>query len=279
MKLKNFVFVISVFTALSTTANASEYNLFNPVPDDKLRAMSTERPSKTDGTFTIDSGRVQIETSLINYTKERNNNVKTQSSTYGGSTNIRVGLTQSSDLQIITDLFKQLRVKDETANTLDEKEGFGDTTVRYKYNFFGNDSGATSLALIPYVKIPTNQKALGNDAYEGGVELPFNINLSDGYNIGAMTVVSALQDSDNKGYNAAFTNSIIVGKSFTAKFSGYAEFFTFRNTEENSEWQNTADFGVGYAITDNFRIDTGINFGVSDYADDLNFFVGTAYRF
>lgn len=278
--MKNYKFAFAfALTFASTVASASEYNLFNPVPDDKLRAFTTERPSKTDSAFTVDSGHVVVETSLVNYSREKNNGTKTEGLTYGGLTTIRLGLTQSADVQVITDLYRQLRVTDELTGVVDKKDGYGDTVVRLKHNLIGNDGGDLAVAAIGFVKLPTNQNELGNDAVEYGANLPFNYNLAGGYSIGGMTQINALKDSDGEGYNAAFTNSLILGKSITEQLSTYVEVYTFRNTEENSEWLNTLDFGVGYAVTDNFRVDTGVNFGISDYADDLNFFVGTAYRF
>jgi hypothetical protein len=279
LKINSFKILSISLILVSSSAQASEYNLFNPVPDNKLRSMTTERPSKTDSPFTVDSGRLQLETSLLNYTKEKNNNAKTEGFTYGASNNFRLGLTQSNDIQLIIDAYKQARVTDELTNSLDKKDGYGDTTLRLKHNFFGNDGGDYALAAIGFIKFPTNQNELANDGHEGGVSLPFNINFSDGYSLGGMTQISALQDGDGKGHNAAFTNTLVLGKSITDRLSAYSEIYIFRNTEENTEWQNTLDFGTVYAVTDSFRIDTGVNFGISDYADDINFFVGTAYRF
>lgn len=275
MKIK-YLIALTALT-LSGNAFAEDYSLFNPTPDDKLRSFTTERPSKTDGIFTVDPGRLVIESSLLNYTHEKNNGTKTEGLTYGAATNFRLGLTENNDIQLITDAYRQLRV--ESGGVLDKKDGFGDTTIRLKHNFMGNDGSKYGLATIAYVKAPTNQNELANDAWEGGVELPFNINLENNYSFGGMTAVSALEDSDGSGYNAAFTNSVMLGKTFNDKYSGYAELFTFKNAEEGSHWQNTLDFGIIYSINDSWKIDAGVNFGISDYADDTNLFVGTAYRF
>ena len=52
----------------SVPAFAGEGNtFFNPTPDDQMRAMTTERPSKTDSPFSLDAGHVQIETNLFAY--------------------------------------------------------------------------------------------------------------------------------------------------------------------------------------------------------------------
>ncbi|NDF12620.1 MAG: transporter [Proteobacteria bacterium] len=267
----------------ATPVEAAEYNLFNPVPDGKLRAMSTERPSKTDSIYTVDAGRFLLESSLVSYT--HNNDcingscVKTDHTVFGQTTNLRIGLAPSWDLQIIVDPYRNLRVEDRATGVVDKRDGFGDTVLRLKYNVMGNEGG-DGFALLPYIKLPTNQNDLGNDDVEGGFGIPFVFNLKDGWSIGGMTQFNALKEqTPNPDYYLAYANALIVGKNFTDKLSGYAEYYTYRADTDGAEWQNTTDFGIGYAVNDNFRIDTGVNIGVTNAADDLNWFVGGAYRF
>ena len=87
------------------------------------------------------------------------------------------------------------------------------------------------------------------------------------------------KDADDKGYSPAYTNSLVLGKNLTDTLSVYGEIFTLRTTDESAAWYNTVDFGVVQILTDRWRVDAGVNLGVSDRADDVNLFVGTAYRF
>ena len=172
------------------------YTLLNPTPDDKLRPMSTERPSRTDSALTVDPGRVQVEVNLLGYGYDRDTSgqdTKLNQLYLGGSTNIRVGLTENSDVQFLFDAFRDLNVRDFAAGTRDERSGFGDLNLRYKYSFWGNHGEQTALAIVPFIKLPTNSDNLGNDAYEGGVELPFAVTLKDGYSLGGQTIISLLE--------------------------------------------------------------------------------------
>ena len=192
------------------------------------------RPSKTDSTTTLDAGRYQIETNIVAYTYNDDcigGTCTTTKQWYGaGSTNLRIGLTQASDFQIIVDAYRDLTVSDKTAGTRDESNGFGDTLLRYKYNFFGNDGGEWALAGLAFVKLPTNQDNLGNDDVEAGFELPFNWNFAEGWSFGGMTQVNLLRDSAPGGsdYYGGYVNSLIVTRSFTEKWSGYGELWTFK---------------------------------------------------
>ena len=261
---------------------AGPYTLFNPTPDDKLRPMSTERPSRTDSALTLDPGRVQVEVNLLGYGYDRDRSgqdTKLNQLYLGGSTNIRVGLTENSDFQFMFDAYRDLTLRDFDAGTKDTRRGFGDLNLRYKYSFWGNHGESTALAIVPFIKLPTNSDNLANDDLEGGIELPFSITLKDGYSLGGQTMVSVLKDADDRGYSPAFTNALVLGKNITDTVSVYGEFFTLRTSDEVAAWYNTVDFGVVKILDDRWRIDAGVNIGVSDRAEDMNLFVGTAYRF
>lgn len=276
---------VLAFATCSQPALAGPGNtLFNPTPDSELRAMTTERPSKTDSPFSLDAGRVQIETNLAAYTRNDDCNdgtcIDTRQRYLGGATNFRIGLVDYADLQIITDLYREMRISDKTAGTTTKLSGLGDTQIRLKFNLMGNDPASKfSLGLIPYVKVPTNSDDMGNDQYEGGIGLPFNVNFDGGWSFGGMTQVNGLSQADESGYDPAYANSLIVGKSLTDKVSAYAEVYTYKADQDGARWANTADFGTIYSVTDNFKIDANAHFGISDAADDTSLFIGTAYRF
>lgn len=276
------VVALCIFSAPAFAAEG--HHLFNPTPDDQMRAMTTERPSKTYSPFSLDAGHVQIESNLFGYVRNDDCSGGTCTDTrqrfFGGATNLRIGLLDNTDIQIISDLYREIHVNDETARTSSTRRGFGDTQVRLKVNLMGNDpSSKFSLGIIPYVKLPTNQDDMGNDRYEGGLGLPFNINFDGGWSFGGMTQYNLISQPDLTGYDSAYANSLIVGKSFTDKWSGYAEVYTYKADQSGARWQNSADFGTIYSVTDNFKIDANVHFGISDAADDTNFFLGTAYRF
>lgn len=263
---------------------AEGHHLFNPTPDDQLRPMTTERPSKTDSAYSLDAGRVQVETNLFGYVRNDDCTDGTCTDTrqryFGGSTNLRIGLLDNTDIQFITDLYREINLHDETADTTSKRSGIGDTQVRLKVNLIGNDPSTDfSLAVLPYVKIPTNQDDMGNDRYEGGIGLPFNLNFDGGWSLGGMTQYNLISQPDETGYDSAYANSLIVGKSFAEKWSGYTEVYTYKADQSGARWQNTAGVGAIYSVTDNFKVDANLHLGLSDAADDTNFFVGTAYRF
>jgi hypothetical protein len=68
---------------------------------------------------------------------------------------------------------------------------------RLKWNIWGNDGGATALAVIPYVKVPTASTGIGNPLVEGGALLTLGINLPYDFTAIVMTEFDDLRNGAN----------------------------------------------------------------------------------
>lgn len=263
--------------AADPAADKSRYALFNRTPDGALRDMSTDRPDKTESPYTVDAGRIQIETDLVAYTRDEADGLR--SKTWDVLPfNVKIGLTHDSDLQIVYGSFSRVRV--EGADGVDDSEtGAGDLIIRYKRNIWGNDGGKTAFGVMPFVKIPTSTFDDANDDVEGGVIVPLAIDLGGGMGLGLMTEVDILRSESDGGYEPTFINSATVSFELTSKLGLYTEVYVERSAEDGANTVVTLDTGLTYAVTDNLQLDTGINVGVTDAADDINVFAGLSQRF
>lgn len=258
----------------------SQFHLFNPTPSKYLRELSTDRPDKTESAYTVDAGHFQFEMDLVTYTRdeERSGGTTTKVDAWAvAPINLKVGLCNRADLQLVLETYNDVRVR--SGGVTQTMRGYGDTTVRFKYNFWGNDSGPTAMAAMPYVKLPTNQDDLGNDSVEGGLILPLAASLPAGFGLGLMTQFDAVRDDDDRGHHAEFVNTITLSHDIVGNLGGYVEFFSAVSAESDSEWIGTLDLGLTYGITDNIQLDAGVNIGVTDSADDVNPFLGLSWRF
>ena len=269
-------------TGTETPADKRGFNLFNPTPASSLRELSTDRPDKTESPYTVDAGHFQIELDLLNYSYDRDSVDRADRTVENfaiAPVNFKVGLLNNMDLQIIVETYNIERTRARSARTREEISGFGDVTVRWKTNLWGNDGGETAFGVMPFVKFPTNQRGLGNDAVEGGIIFPLAIALPYDFGLGAMTEVDFVQDGENSDYHGEFINSITVSHSIVGELSGYVEFFSSVSTERDAQWVGTFDFGFTYGIGPNVQLDAGMNVGLTRSADDLNPFVGLSVRY
>lgn len=268
--------------ASAQTQDKSGYSLTNPTPRDALRELSTDRPDKTESPYTVDAGRVQVEMDLLTYARDvdRRGGANLRSETLRiVPVNFKLGLTNSTDVQLLIDSYVRQTVTDRTTRTRERISGLGDVTLRLKQNLWGNDGGSTALALMPFVKLPTSSNGLGNDAVEFGLIVPLAISISDRIGIGLMTEIDMLEETDGSGYAPTFINSATISFSLTDRLGLYTELFTERSSERGSSWVVTGDAGLTYALTDDLQLDGGVNIGITDAADDVELFVGISRRF
>lgn len=264
-----------IIPANSQAEEKDQYHLFNPTPREKMRDMYTDRPDKTESPYSVDAGHFQVESDIVTYIYDREAGSRAEQ--YGFAIpNVKIGLLNDVDLQLVpsTYLYRRLR----QGGVRESDSGFGDLLARLKVNLWGNDGGATAFAMMPYIKIPTGRGSLSNDAYEGGLILPFAFSVGEN-NIGLMTQFDFLRNEDDKGYHTGFFNTATISRSLVGDLGGYAEIATFITNEDSSDFIATLDFGLTYLVNPDLQLDCGVNIGVTDAADDLNPFLGFTYRY
>ena len=262
----------------------SGFHLFNPTPAEYLREMNTDRPDKTESPYTVDAGHFQVEMDLVTYTRERERRGGTTSlaeSTSIAPVNLKAGLWNRADLQLVLETWTEVETRVRTGGvTLRERHrGFGDVTTRLKYDFWGNDGGATAFGALPFAKFPTSQDGLGNNSVEGGLILPLAVSLPRGVGMGLMTEFDFNRDGAGNGRHVEFINSITFSHDLVGDLGGYVEFFSSVSEERGADWVGSVDLGLTFGLTDNLQLDAGISLGVTRAADDVNPFLGISWRF
>jgi len=263
-------------------ADKSQYNFFNPTPRELMREMSTDRPDRTESAYTVDAGHYQIEMDVFSYAVDHYNGVPGDHRAEAlaiAPINIKAGLLNNVDLQLVVLPYVSLREHNVAARTVEENRGFGDVIPRLKINLWGNDGGPTALAVMPFVKLPTNTGDVGNNSVEGGLIVPFAVSLPHEWSMTLMTQLIIARDEFGGGHHADFVNSVAVGRGIVGDLSGYVEFFSLVIAESNRDWVGTFDCGLTYMLTEDIQLDGGVNIGVTRSAPDFNPFLGLSWRF
>lgn len=243
------------------TSDKSRYHLFNPTPDRLLRDLSPDRPDATESPLTVDAGRFALEASLFDY--RRDGGIETY--TYG-QLNFKAGLTHNTDLQAVIDLYSE---SDEGSH------GFGDVTMRLKWNLYGNDEGDSALALMPFVKIPTGTEP-SNDEWEGGLIVPWGTSLTETIGLGLMAEFDCVFNEDSGDHEFEFLHTAVLGFEITDKAGAYLEYIGIAG-EEN--YQAYLAGGMNYAVNTDLILDFGVQGGLNRDSEDFGFFTGFTKRF
>jgi hypothetical protein len=265
-----------------SVADRNSYDLLHSVPRAELRDLNPDRPSLTDGPLTIDAGHLQLEMDFANYTFDRNSrnggDQRTASWAFAPF-NVRVGLLPDFEVQLIATPFNRVSTQDLATGIITHQQGFGDTIIRAKFNFWGNDGAKTALAFLTFLKLPTSQDELGNHSVEGGFSVPFTVNLPEQFQLGLMTKWSCHADDADAGFHSEFEQSVILSHRLWGELAGYTEFYTRVSTEHGSKWVGITGFGLTYTLSANVQLDTGVNVGVTAAAPNYNPWAGISWRF
>ena len=267
--------ILSMLFFSFATSSAVAYSLFYPVPNDKLRDLSTDRPDTTESPHTVDAGHYQIEWEAISYGTDRDDGVRTNVLT--SSINVKAGLSDNVDLQLILEPHTRVTTKEDGDS--ETESGMNDTEVRLKINMWGNDEGDTALAIMPFVRFATHDDNFGDDGKtEGGIIVPLGFNLPGGWESAVMLEIDRVRNEDNDGYITEYVQSITFAHDISGNLGGFLEFVNDSRNESDAESETYFNTGLTYALAPNIQLDAGVNLGLSDAAEDSRVFIGFSYK-
>ena len=182
------------------------------------------------------------------------------------STIVTAGITESFDVQAGLDLF--LRRSVEFRGRRDSRAGIGDLYFRAKWTFWRDQGRGAALAVMPYVKIPSNSAGLGNDAVEGGLIFPWAMKTGEGVTAGAMLRWDMVRNDDDNGYDARWHLSGYVQQDITKMLAAYAEGLLSLYSTGFSQWQGGVGVGLLCQVTKSIQLDYEIMRGLNRRATD-----------
>lgn len=240
---------------------------------EKLRELNTDRPDVTESPFTVDAGHTQLEMDFASLTRHHLDGDRTTELSLG-DLNLRFGVTRDLEWGLFFTPYLHRTIQRRSAGR-ETMSGLGDTTLRLKANFWGNDGGANAFGLILDLLLPTAARDLGERHAEPALTLPIAFDLGGGWSAGAMTSPVMRYRDDNSAH-LVWLNSVTVDRELTRKIGAYAE---LTSTTGDGAHVATFDVGVTCKLDDDTQLDAGANIGVTREADDLVAFTGISRRF
>lgn len=240
-----------------------------PVP------ICTDRPTKANAVCTVPARTVQLESTAVGLARTDSGGVRTDIWTIG-ATVVKFGLDDRSDLQI--GLVPYLAAIGRQAGPDTRISGIGDVTVRYKRRLTGSDA-PVQVALIPFVKLPTARRGLGNKEVEGGLAAAISTAL------GAATLtfgpeVDLLADTDGSGRHLAVVNLVNLAIPFVPRLTLVGELWTATNFDPaDTVTLGSADAALAYAVSNQVQFDIGANLGLNRHTPDMEIYAGLSLRF
>ena len=237
--------------------------------------ICTDRPTKANAICTVPAGTFQLESSVAGWTRITGGGAETDVFQLGSSV-LKLGLSDRSDLQI--GFTPYLRAQTKAAGGTSSVSGFGEVIVRYKHRLTGETS-KVQVAVIPFFKLPTARRGIGNGKVEGGLAVPVSMA------VGAATLTfgpeaDLLADADGNGHHVALINLVNLAAPVAPRLTLVGELWTMTNFEPaDTVTLASADAALAYAVSPAVQLDLGANLGLNKHTADAELYAGVSLRF
>jgi hypothetical protein len=236
-----------------------------------LRELTTDRPDATESPFTVDRNHLQLEMDVASYTRDELDGLRTTEWAIAPF-NLRYGFARNAEMGIF--ISPLVRVTAEAPGEPKKTtSGVGDTTLRMKVNFWGNDGGPTALGVMADVKLPT--AAINVDEHtEGALSFPIAFELGRGWAGAAMTSIELRHVGTIR--RTVWVNTLTFARDLFPDTGGFLEL-----TSQAGDERHVATFNCGLtrAFGPRLQLDLGAYIGISRVAPDLTIFAGLARKF
>jgi hypothetical protein len=228
------------------------------------RAQITETP------VTVQPGRFLLKMNAIAVTVDRQSG-RNYTGFGAATTFLTTGLTSRWDVQAGAEVFVSQKY---VAGTFtDRRSGIGDVYFRTKWRFYESPDNYTTIALLPFVKLPTNSGGVGNHAMEGGLIVPLHTELAGGFSLDAMGEVDFLRNAAATGYDNKLFGSVAVKRSILKAIEVYGE-ATMGKSTGGLPWAGTVGLGATLHVSADTWWDYAIYRGAADWNHVLRFNYG-----
>lgn len=265
-----FIAIYSVgFAQTLPDSSKRNFDLFRPTPKNQMRSFETDRPDATESPYTVDAGYFQYETDLFKTDRSKVDGIKTVQN-YFNSFNLKLGLTNSLDIQLVTDMLVIMNVT--SATTFRNNSSFGNITIRMKQNIWGNDVGKTALAILPFINVPTRSE----NKITGGLVVPLAVLLPKDWSIGTQLEGDFETNQSGKGTHLNYQTSVTISHPLFSKCEFFTEASISREMELKS-WEYFLNCGLVYDLRENVKVDAGFYYGLKNTSSKV-IFVGLSFR-
>jgi hypothetical protein len=237
--------------------------------------ICTDRPAKANSACTVAPGRVQLETSSVGWSRAANGGTVVETLSVGSSL-AKFGLSDRSDIEVgITPFGKITASEAEQRRSL---SGFGDVVVRYKHRL-SSDGSPVQVALVPFVKLPTARRGIGNRKVEGGLAIPVSLAPPGSMAVTFGPEVDLVANAAGDRRHLALVNLVNLSAPVAARLTLAGEIWTNVNFDPaGTVKQASADGALAYTVSDDLQLDLGANFGLTRDTPDVEVYAGFSIR-
>ena len=264
MKVAMLAGVVLVIVSTAASAQDSPY--------------CTERPGINTPPCVMSPGRVSVETSIVDWTRDDSGGARSDTVLIG-DTAVRIGLTDRIEAQIGWTPFGHARTRDFDGVSMANR--VGDVTLGAKALLTDVDGGGPfAIAMLPYVSLPVGRTPVGSGDWGTGVLLPISYSLTDKIGLALTPEVDAAVDGDGHGRHLSYSAAGGISYALTGALTATGEFQAVRdNDPADHATQNKAALSFAYLASPDTQFDIFGAKGLNRSTPDTELYAGIAHRF
>lgn len=239
-----------------------------------------DRPGRSDATCTLDPGKLQVETSLTDWSHSRDTE-EIEDTTIINDMLVRYGLTRSTELQFGWTMLGVDSTRERATGSVSHRTGSGDITlgVRQSLRDGGPDKGM-SISLQPSVSLPSGRTPIGAGTWSAGIVMPAQFFFSKDWSLTVDPEVDAAPDEDGAGRHLAYAMVANLRWKATKTLQLAGEVFAERDQDPAKHaTQASLDGTAAYQIGKNSQIDLAAYAGLNHATARIEILLGAAHRF
>ncbi|RXD04079.1 transporter [Sphingomonas sp. UV9] len=241
------------------------------------REYCPDRPGVGTPACTIAPGRVSVETSLADWTRDDQLGSR-EDSILVGDTLVRVGVSDTIEVRIGWTPFGHDRIRDSTG--IDSVNGIGDVSLGMKANLHNPDGSDLSVAVLPFVTLPVGRSSIGAGDWGAGFLVPLTYELSDSVSLDLTPEIDAAVDQDGNGRHLAYSSTAGVSVEVAKTVTLTGELQALRdNDPEKHATQAVAALSLAWMAGDDLQFDVFGAAGLNDDTPDARVYAGISRRF
>ncbi len=243
------------------------------------RDLCAERPGLGRPACTIEPGHVMVETGLADWTRERDDDGRTDSIEVG-DTLVRIGIGTSTELQVGWTPYGHQRLRDATTGAVTRTGRVGDALLGLKQNLAEPDGHGLSFALSPFVTLPVGRTPIGAGDWGGGIVAPLTYDLSDAVQLEFTAEADAAVDEDGHGRHLSYSG--VAGAEWDVghhiELVGEVQAIRDHDPDERTT-QYLAGVSATWQPNGHLQFDIGSAAGLNHAAPDMRVYGGISALF
>ncbi len=241
------------------------------------REYCPERPGLDTPACTIAPGKISVETSIADWTRDDQPGSREDNILFG-DTLVRVGVSDTIEARIGWAPFGHDRKRDSTG--VDTVNGVGDVSLGMKANLLNPDGSRVSVSVLPFVTLPVGRSSIGAGDWGAGFLVPLTYELSDTVSLDLTPEIDAAVDQDGNGRHLAYSSTAGLAFKVAKDFTLTGELQALRdNDPDQHATQALAALSLAWMASDDLQFDILGAAGLNANTPDARVYAGISRRF